>query len=125
MWRLPDSIRTITSRRVIVRTIVRSPDRTKVEIDPVEFEGAVSAVAGNVITISSHGEVTRFDVGTGTAHTSNGSPSTLAAIVVGVKIEGSGLPDSTTATATATITATTGSRSRCGCDGVSEPAIAN
>jgi hypothetical protein len=67
---------------------------TKVEIHLVRFAGPVTAVAGNTITIGGrHGTTFNVLVGTATTYTSDGAPSTLAAVVVGAVICATGLPD--------------------------------
>ena len=58
-------------------------------------ERTVTAVAGNVITLSDHSHGTAVDVGTGTTLTSNGAHFTLEAGAMGVKIEVCALPRST------------------------------
>ena len=66
---------------------------TKVTIQLVCFAGTVTAVAGNVISITGrHGVTLTVDVGTTTAYTSGGAASTLAAVVVGAEIKAVGLP---------------------------------
>ena len=88
----------------------------------MKIESSVTAVAGKVITISGvHGAVTSVDVSTSTTYTSNGAPSTLAAVVIGVHVQGNGLPGSTArastlsksmsqSSVTVTVTGTTATR---------------
>jgi hypothetical protein len=72
---------------------------TKVTIQLVCFAGTVTAVAGNVISISGrHGVTLTVDVGTTTTYTSDGAASTLAAVVVGSEIKAAGLPGASAGT---------------------------
>jgi hypothetical protein len=72
---------------------------TKVTIQLVCFAGTVTAVAGNVISITGrHGATLTVDVGTATTYTSGGAASTLAAVVVGSEIKAAGLPGASAGT---------------------------
>ena len=65
---------------------------TSISIHLVKFEGKVSAISGNTITISGWNSTTRtVNVSATTTYTLNGAPSTLGAITVGSEIEAKGL----------------------------------
>ena len=68
---------------------------TKVTICLVHFTGQVSAVAGNVITITGfHDTTLTVNVSGSTTYTSGGAASTHAAVVVGAQISAVGLAGS-------------------------------
>jgi hypothetical protein len=74
----------------------------KVSIDLVTFEGKVTVVTGNVITITGPKSTTRtVNVTSTTTYTQGGTASTQGAIVVGSKIEARGVLGSTPGTLTA------------------------
>jgi hypothetical protein len=65
---------------------------TNVEIDLAKFEGNVTAISGNTITISGEHLLTRtVNVTTTTTYTLDSAPSTLSAITVGSEIGALGL----------------------------------
>jgi hypothetical protein len=68
---------------------------TKVTIDLVRYSGKVSAVAGNVITITGFHNTTRtVNVSGTTSYTSGGAASSITAVVVGARISAVGLAGS-------------------------------
>jgi hypothetical protein len=72
---------------------------TKVVICLTKSVGTVTAVAGDVITITGWNKSTSIvDVSTTTTYTSGGAASSLAAVVVGAQIEAIGLPGTTAGT---------------------------
>ena len=65
---------------------------TNVKIDLAKFEGKVTAISGNTITISREHLLTRtVNVTTTTTYTLDSAPSTLSAITVGSEIGALGL----------------------------------
>ena len=76
---------------------------TNVEIDLARFEGKVTAISGNTITISGwHNNTRTINVTTTTTYTLDGAPSTLSAVTVGSEIGALGLIGSTPDTLNAT-----------------------
>jgi len=84
--------------RVLVQLTNTTPQTvTSVVIQLSSFEGKVTAVAGNVITITGHeGSTSRtVNVTATTTYLQGGTASTLAAVVVGSEIKATGLIDTT------------------------------
>jgi hypothetical protein len=69
---------------------------TSVEIDLAKFEGKVTTIVGNTITISGwHSSTRTVNVSATTTYTLDGAPSTLSAVTVGSEIGALGLIGST------------------------------